>query len=167
MAKTKYSQEIQQIICEAIASEGGDEVGWQAGEISRDTFYVWMRRYPDFSEAVATARSQFRKRCPAYQKGLALEKLTEALEQGQIVRWKTKKTRRLEHYVPGKDGAPDVLKWYQEETTEDEHEEHRPTPKWAIERVIPRPIEDDINVAIAFIQRHGYVVSEPPEEEGE
>jgi hypothetical protein len=167
MAKSKYNQEIQEIICEAIANEGGDEVGWLAGGIGRDTFYTWIRKYSDFADAVATARSQFRKRCPPYQKGLALAKLTEALEHGQVIRWKTRKTRRLEHYVPGKDGDPDVLKWYQEEVTEDDHEEHRPCPKWAIERVVPRPIEDDINAAIAFIQRQGYVVSEPPDEDAE
>ena len=158
MAKSKYSQEIQEIICEAIATEGGDEVGWRAGGISKATFYKWIEAHPDFKDAVGKARSQFQKRCPAYQKGLALDRLTEALEHGQPIHWTTKKSKRLEHWVPGKDGQPDKLKWYQVETTEEEHTEHRPAPKWAIERVIPRPIEDDVNAAIAFLERHGFKV---------
>jgi hypothetical protein len=156
--KSRYNQEIVQIICEAIATEGGDEVGWRAGGISHDTFYAWIKRHPDFAEAVGRAREEFRKRCPAYQKGLALQKLTEALEHGQPIKWTTTRNRRLNHYVPGKNGEPPKLVWFQEESFTDEHTEHRPAPKWAIERVIPRPIEDDINAAIAFIERHGYRV---------
>lgn len=158
MAYSKYNQEIQEIICSAIATEGGDEVGWLAGGIGKKTFYDWMNRYPHFKHAVVQARREFKQRCPKYQKGLALDKLTDALENGQVIRWTTTKTRRLEHYIPGRDGQPDTLKWYQLETTEEVHLEERPTPKWAIERVIPRPIEDDINAAIAFIERHGFRV---------
>ncbi len=154
--KSRYNQEIVETICEAIATEGGDEVGWLAGGISEPTFYAWMKRYPEFREAVVHARDDFRKRCPKYQKGLALQKLTEALENGQPIKWTTKRTRRLEHYVPSKNGPK--LVWFQEENFIDEHTEHRPAPKWAIERVIPRPIEDDINAAIAFIERHGFRV---------
>lgn len=156
--KSKYTPDIQDTICEAIATEGGDEVGWRAGGINAATFYRWLNRYSDFRDAVEQARRDFRERCPAYQKDLALEKLTDALENGQLIRWTTIKTRRLDHFYPGKDGQPDTLKWYQIETTEEEHIEHRPTPKWAIERVIPRPIEDDVNAAIAFLERQGFKV---------
>jgi hypothetical protein len=31
-------------------------------------------------------------------------------------------------------------KWYQLHTEEAENHEHRPTPQWAIERVIPKPM---------------------------
>ncbi|NEP10863.1 MAG: hypothetical protein F6K14_11745 [Symploca sp. SIO2C1] len=162
--KSRYNQEIVETICEAIATEGGDEVGWLAGGISEPTFYAWMKRYPEFGEAVVRAREDFRKRCPKYQKGLALAKLTEALENGQPIKWTTKKTRRLDHYVPGKKGEPAKLVWYDEETITEEHIEHRPTPKWAIERVIPRPIEDDLNVAIAFVEKNGFKVIVEDEE---
>ncbi|NER46339.1 MAG: hypothetical protein F6J86_16185 [Symploca sp. SIO1B1] len=156
--KSRYNQEIVETICEAIATEGGDEVGWLAGGIGKTTFYKWIEDKPEFRDAVVHAREEFRKRCPKYQKGLALQKLTDALENGQPIKWTTKKTRRLEHYVPGRKGQPPQLKWHQEETVTEEHTEHRPAPKWAIERVIPRPIEDDINAAIAFIERHGFRV---------
>jgi len=158
MARSRYSQQIQEIICEAIATEGGDEVGWLAGGISERTFYTWMNRHPQFLQAVVRARENFRRRCPKYQKGLALERLTEALEGGQKIKWTTKKTRRLDHFIPGKDEQPAKLGWYDEETVTEEHTEYRPTPKWAIERVIPRPIEEDVNAAIAFLEKHGYKV---------
>ena len=161
--KSRYNQEIQEIICEAIATEVGDEVGWKAGGIGKTTFYKWIEDKPEFRNAVARAKDEFRKRCPKYQKGLALQKLTEALEHGQPIKWTTKKTRRLDHYIPGKNGQRQE-KWHQEETIIEEHTEHRPTPKWAIERVIPRPIEDDINVAIAFLERHGFKVIVEDEE---
>lgn len=137
---SKYSKELVDIICEAITTQGGDEPGWIAGGIAKSTFYKWMEDHPDFSDAVEKARKDFQKRCPQYQKDKALEKLTDALENGHIIRWKTHRRLRKEHWVPGKDGQPDYLKWYQQEEEETEHTETRPTPQWAIERIIPKPM---------------------------
>lgn len=140
MARSKYNEEIQEIICQAIASEGGDRAGWVAGGISEPTFYSWINKYPEFFKAVEQARIDFRLRCPKYQKEKALEKLTDALENGHVVKWKTHKRLRREHWVPGKNGEPDILKWYEEEEENTDHTEARPTPQWAIERVIPKPL---------------------------
>lgn len=137
--KSKYSQKITEIICEAIATNGGDESGWVAGGISERTFYEWTVRYPQFLQAVESARSQFQKNAPEHLQSLASERLKEALENGQTITWKAQKTTRREHWLPGINGEPDRLKWYQVDTEESYHEECRPTPQWAIERVVPKP----------------------------
>lgn len=137
--KSKYNQKIVEVICEAIATNGGDESGWLAGGISKPVFYSWLNKYPDFSDGVERARSQFRRNASEQQKGLATKRLDEALESGQTIKWKSRRTLRREHWQPREDGE-DRLAWYQIEEEETEHNEHRPTPQWAIERVMPKPL---------------------------
>lgn len=84
--------------------------------------------------------------CPLYQKDLGIKKLTDVLEHGQTVKWKTTKSRSIEQFLP--DG---ILKSYQIEITEEEHIEQLPTPQWAIERVIPKNIDE----AISIVRQYG------------
>lgn len=58
--KSKYNEECQKAICEAIAESGRDVDGCKAGGISYDTFYEWLKTKPEFSEAVMAARKQFK-----------------------------------------------------------------------------------------------------------
>lgn len=156
--KGKYSKELAQTIHDAIAVDGGDESGWLAGGIQKTAFYDWIKKYPEFAELVERARKEYRKNAPARVKKLAQDRLTDALENGQTIKWTTKKTRRTEHFIPtpNKD-EPDKLVWYQVELMEDEHIEERPTPQWAIDRVLPKPVEN-VNDAIALVERYGLKV---------
>lgn len=137
--RSKYNEKIVEVICDAIATNGGDESGWVAGGISKALFYDWLNKYPDFLDLVERARSQFQKNATEYQKNLASERLKEALESGQTIKWKSRRSLRREHWQPRPDGE-DRLVWYQIEDEETEHNEHRPTPQWAIERVVPKPL---------------------------
>ena len=155
---TKYSQELAQTIYDAIALGGGDESGWVAGNIGQTTFYKWFKDNREFRELIGRARKAAQKNAPARVKKLATDRVTEALENGQTIRWTTKKTRKIEHFAPAKEkGESDKLVWYQVESTEEEHIEERPTPQWAIDRVLPKPIEN-VNDAIALIERYGLKV---------
>lgn len=64
MAQSKYSEEVAQTIVDTIACTGRDEDGCKAVGISRDTFYKWMNRYPDFSDRVKKAKSEWRETLP-------------------------------------------------------------------------------------------------------
>lgn len=154
MAKSKYSQAVVETICNASATNGGDESGWVAGGISKPTFYDWLNRYPDFSDSVEKARLQFQKNASERLKTLASERLTEVLENGQTIKWKSQKTVRRERWIPGENGSPDWLKWYQIDTEESTHYEHRPTPQWAIERVIAKPLQT-LEQLIAVASEYG------------
>jgi hypothetical protein len=152
MAKSKYTEETVEKILEAIACDGCDESGWLAGSISHETFYTWQSKYPDFSESVVRAKEEFRKYCPEAQVKKARDKLNDALENGHRIRWRSQSTKRIDHY--NSDGS---LKWYQIHTEEASKEEDRPTPQWAIERVIPRPI-NTLDQLIAAASEYGCTV---------
>jgi len=61
MAKSKYSPELTEIICNAIALYGTDEAGWAAGGIGRQTFYNWQNAHVDFLDAALKAKTEYRK----------------------------------------------------------------------------------------------------------
>lgn len=80
MAKSRYSPELTEIICNAIAVSGTDEAGWIAGEISKPTFYTWANRFPDFLDAVNTAKTEYRKSGTNNIKRLGKKALLDYLE---------------------------------------------------------------------------------------
>lgn len=59
--KSKYNPECQKAICDAIAESGRDVDGCEAGKISYETFYQWLKNKPEFLEAVTAARKQFQE----------------------------------------------------------------------------------------------------------
>jgi hypothetical protein len=61
MPTPKYSPETVSRICDAIAVNGLDQAGWEAGGIGKATFYGWAKRYPDFSDAVTAAKTEYNK----------------------------------------------------------------------------------------------------------
>jgi hypothetical protein len=140
LAKSRYSQELAERICDAIATEGGDESGWIAGGISKATFYKWFSDFPDFRDKVERSRAEFRTNAPTHQRRAAAQKLTETLEHGQTVRWKKHisektMTRYKGDSKKGRILYTDVFSAYEEDNVET-----RPTPNWAIERVLPKPL---------------------------
>ena len=153
--KSKYSPETVEAICTAIATEGGDRSGWQAGDINHDTFYRWIREKPEFAEAIAQARAEYKRNCPKALKKLAQDRCREQLERGQVVYRKQTTKRRLDHYKP--DGS---LQWYQIETIEKEDEDNLGIQPWAIDRVLPKA-PPDVESAIALLEKHGFTISFP------
>jgi hypothetical protein len=137
MAKSKYTEETVKKICEAIARDGCDEPGWLAGGISKDTFYQWQNKYPEFSDLIAQAKADFKKFCPEEVSRLAHSKLIDALENGQTIKRRSQTIKQIRHY--NKEGN---LFWSQEHIETKEHDDVMPTPKWAIDRVIPRPTNE-------------------------
>lgn len=148
--KTKFSKEIAQKIYDAIVATGSLKASWQTAGIHASTFYAWQDKYPEFFEGVARSQSEFcRNRGQDFQ-SLAIEKLADRLENGETIRWE-KTERRVRRVV-----CPDTNETLRliEETIESRHVERRPTPRWAIERVIPKPVHDLDNL-LAVAEEYG------------
>jgi hypothetical protein len=128
VAKSKYNPEIVEIILGAIALTGSDRAGIEAGGINKDTFYSWIKRYPDFSERVSEARAEYRQSCPETLIRQANRAFADYLF-GRMQRVVYTK----EVGVSLKTGEP-----YEKETTQ-----HIPVgvPRWAIERVLGKPLD--------------------------
>ena len=62
MAKSKYTEEMSAIICEAISKTGRESAGIKAGGISRSTYYNWKDSIPEFRAAISYALEVFRSR---------------------------------------------------------------------------------------------------------
>jgi hypothetical protein len=122
MAKSKYSPELTEIICNAIATYGTDEAGWEAGEISKPTFYSWQNTYADFQDAVGVAKKEYRTSTKPSLKRLGNRALLDYL-QGNMV-----KVAHVRKEVVSPTG--EII----------ELEEHRTTPvgvpQWAVERAL-------------------------------
>lgn len=56
--RPKYSPAVQARICEAIRLGSTFELAAQYGGISKQTFYEWLKRKPDFADAVKEAEAQ-------------------------------------------------------------------------------------------------------------
>jgi hypothetical protein len=66
-AKGKYTPELVEDICTAIALEGSDQSGWE-GRIAKDTFYTWLVEKSDFPDLVQAAKAEYRKNLPETDK---------------------------------------------------------------------------------------------------
>jgi transposase-like protein len=108
--KTKLTPDVQQRIVDAIGQGATYELAAQYGGIAQSTFYDWMNKHPEFSEAVKSAEGK------AAIKWLALiDKAARGTEdrpgQWQAAAWKLE--RRYPYVygkqvqeITGKDGAP-------------------------------------------------------------
>ncbi len=137
MAKSKYKPEIVQAIVEAIAATGRDADGQKAGAISVDTFYRWLKQYPEFSESIQRAKAEFRKTCPETLRAHALQRLGEYVRGEVIETWvKTSAT---------KDAKGELVS-----TTRSVTEIRRGCPQWAIDRVLGKglPILEAMQVLL-------------------
>jgi hypothetical protein len=120
-AKGKYTPELVEDICTAIALEGSDRSGWE-GRISEDTFYAWLKDKSEFFEVVQASKAEYRKNLPEVDKRQARKAFVAYLYgtmERVIITKETGKTERNGEY-------------------EKETVTRIPIgiPKWAIERVL-------------------------------
>lgn len=128
-AKGKYNEQIVESILDAIAVTGSDAVGYQKGGISHDTFYSWIKRYPEFAEGVTRAKEEFRKSCGDGPIRLANKALDDYLNGRVIETWECE-----EDAVNPRTGGIERLHSIKRV--------NRGVPKWAIERVLGKPVND-------------------------
>ncbi len=125
--KTKYSAQIVEKILEALRHSGSDRQAFEAVGISRDTFYHWVRRYPDFSDALAQAKKAFRERCPEQLREKAMDALLDHLYGRVVETWTTCET------------VQDGEKIIHRETIKTVK---RGVPQWVIERILGKPLDE-------------------------
>lgn len=123
MAKSRYCQELQETICNAIAVYGLDEAGWTAGGIGRPTFYKWQHQHPDFRDAILAAKAEYRESSRDNVKRLANKAFVDYLN-GSMMKVVHSKTETI-NPVTG-------------EIVELEDWKSSPVgiPRWAIERAL-------------------------------
>jgi hypothetical protein len=127
MARSKYEPEIVEIILNAIRDTGGDRPGWEAGGISKDTFYEWINRYPDFSDQVKRAKLDYRNTCPDVLVRQAKQALSDYLF-GRMERVQVTEEERV-----SEEGLTSYKKVTRRVTMG--------VPRWAIERVLGKPAD--------------------------
>lgn len=127
MVASKYSPELVEAIVNAIAVEGGDQSGWEAGGISKDTFYRWIKERSDFADQIAHARSEYASTRPVRQIRKARRALDDYLSGNVIEEWDV--------YHEAVTPLGDVVMLH------DTKRIKRGVPKWAIERVLGKPLD--------------------------
>lgn len=94
MAKGKFNEDTVYYITKAISETGRDIDGFNAGGISKQTFYRWLDSKPEFVEKVNSAKELFRKRFWLENPELIMDALkglkTHLSDHEEI--WKKRKT---------------------------------------------------------------------------
>ncbi|MBW4597689.1 MAG: hypothetical protein KME46_33495 [Brasilonema angustatum HA4187-MV1] len=129
--REKYSQELAEIICQAIASEGTDVCGFEAAGISKNTFYQWLKKYPEFNAAIEAAREKYTRDRPESDKRQARKCLSDYLYNGIVIEWEI--TGETVRNIEDPDGT---VKQVLRETFKKKHIERRQCPKWVLDRVL-------------------------------
>ncbi|HEY9824924.1 MAG TPA: hypothetical protein V6D19_05715 [Stenomitos sp.] len=124
---SKYSPERVEQICTAIARTGSDRAGWQAGDISSETFYRWINEFPEFSEGISNARAEYRETCPETLIRQANKAFADYLYG------------RMERVIVKTERGSTEQGSFEKETIQ-----RVPVgiPRWAIERVLGPPISE-------------------------
>jgi hypothetical protein len=124
MPISKYTPEVVQEICDAIAVHGIDKAGYDAVKISGTTFHDWLKKYPEFAAKVSEARCEFRK--------IKLNSL------------KRSANKAFHDYVTGSMVRTESTITYHPDGDRTEVVKSIPIgiPRWAIERVLGQPIEE-------------------------
>jgi hypothetical protein len=145
LAKSKYTPERVQILCDAIARSGCDKAGCKAAGINQDTFYTWLKVHAEFSELVFAAKAEYRESCPETLVRQANKAFADYLYGRMEKVIVTKETG-----ISLRTGEP-----YERETVQ-----RVPVgvPKWAIERVLG-PAVDEID-AIKVLVKAGWLPHE-------
>jgi hypothetical protein len=128
MAIGRYSPELIEEAANAIAVAGTDSAGWRAIGISRPTFYDWLKKYPEFADAINKARQEYRKVKHHSLKRAANKALLDYLTGNMV------KVSHIRKEVVTPTGEIVEL------------EEHHTTPvgipQWAIVRVLGQPMSE-------------------------
>lgn len=137
MAKSKYIPERVERILEAVALDGGDRAGWEAGEITEATFYRWQKEHREFRESLARAKEDYRRTCQPRLKLQARRALADYLFEGNIV--KREKSGESVKIVEDADGN---VKLVEKTTYSDRYTDRMPPPQWAIDRVLGKATDE-------------------------
>lgn len=139
--KPKYSPDLAKTILDAIAQTGSDRAGYEAAGISESTFYAWKKQLPEFSEEISKAKAEYSDICPGALVRQANKALADYLYGRIEVSIATIKRKR------NADGTT--------ESTETIRKVRPSIPRWAIERVLGKPL--DILEAIKTLAQAGII----------
>lgn len=149
MAKSKYSEEIIQILISSIEEGQTLLYSCQKVGISVSTFQNWLLKYPEFAQRYEKAQQYFRDNCPQKIIKSAKDRIKEVILHGQKIR----RSNLTIHSVPIYEN--DVIVGYREKWREEQIEEtNMGTPQWALDRVLPPPPKD-LESAIKMIEAYG------------
>ena len=125
----KYNEITIAAICETLELTGSDYAAWNAGSISKATYYSWAKEREEFKFKLIKAKAKFLRRNQGIFKDLALNSMYKTLVEGQVQRWHTTIKERDEN------GNLVV-------TSVKENEVHKGVPQWLIDRVLGKPMEE-------------------------
>ena len=87
--ESKYNPATVKLICDAIEETGRDTDGFMAGDITKVTFYRWIREKPEFKAAVETARKVYKEtslpQLRKYARGGLMRTLQAVAEGREII----------------------------------------------------------------------------------
>lgn len=91
--------------------------------------YKWQKKYPEFLNAVAQTKEEFRRNCPDELKRQARKSLAEYLFNGAIETWESTET------IEDASGKVKLIKRSIKTVK-------RGTPQWAIDQVLGQPMSE-------------------------
>lgn len=139
--KTKYTPEVAQKMFDVLAATGSDRAAFEAAGISSSTFYRWKEEFSEFSEGIRAALSEFRDTCPESLVRQANKAFADYLYGRVEISIATIQRKQLA------DGST--------ESTETVRKLRPAVPRWAIERVLGKPL--DILEAVKTLSQAGIV----------
>lgn len=139
--KTKYTPEVAQKMFDVLAATGSDRAAFEAAGISSSTFYRWKEEFSEFSEGIRAALSEFRDTCPESLVRQANKAFADYLYGRVEISIATIQRKQLA------DGST--------ESTETVRKLRPAVPRWAIERVLGKPL--DILEAVKTLSESGIV----------
>lgn len=141
MAKSKYTPEIAKTIVDTISQTGSDRAGFKAAGIHEATFYAWKKQFPEFAEEVDKAKAEYRDSCPPALVRQANKAFADYLYGRLEISIAT---------IQRKQNSDGVT-----ETVETIRKIRPPVPRWAIERVLGKPL--DVLEAIKTLAQAGII----------
>lgn len=139
--KPKYSPDLARTIVDTIAQTGSERAGYEAAAISESTFYKWKKEFSEFSEEISKARGEYSDNCPAALVRQANKAFADYLYGRVEISVAVIKRKRNE------DGTT--------ESTETVKKYRPSVPRWAIERVLGKPL--DVLEAIKTLAQAGII----------
>ena len=137
----KYTSDVIEAIVDAVSQTGSNRAGWEAGGISKQTFYQWVKSKPDFHDRIARARAIYRENVSDAHRQQALKAFEDYLF-GRAVQ-----TTTIEEEGQDEEGR----KWKKTITRTVNYG----VPKWAIERVLGTP--GDVLDALRMLAKAGFI----------
>ncbi len=121
--KPKYRPELADLIIDVLSRTGSDKAAYSEAGVNPATYYRWINEKSDFNQRVAIAKAEFGRTAPEACIRQANQALHNYLFNGSVETW----TAREVH----KDAVGNIIR-----TVERISKVTKPTPSWAIERVL-------------------------------